>query len=160
MILASILLILRIWAVLKTSVASMTSVDMITSLASMTSTALLASENKKNSTHFTYWVISLALGTSAASMTSTASTTSVASLTSPASIYLKINEIDVSINPGTKMTYSSLLMWLGMSKIHYFIDFLAPFILEAVEDRDVTFNQIKGSYIKFPLLRIPKPPSN
>jgi hypothetical protein len=31
---------------------------------------------------------------------------------------------------------------------------------EAVKDRDVTFNQFKGSYIKFPLLRIPKPPSN
>ena len=31
---------------------------------------------------------------------------------------------------------------------------------EAVEDRDVTFNQIKGSYVKFPLLRIPKSPSN
>ena len=72
----------------------------------------------------------------------------------------KMTEIDVSINPGTKMSYSGLLMWLGLSKIHYFIDFLASFLLEAVEDRDVTFNQIKGSYIKFPLLRIPKPPSN
>jgi hypothetical protein len=51
-------------------------------------------------------------------------------------------------------------MWVGKSKIHYFIEFLVPFRLEAVEDRDVTFNQIKGSYIKFPLLRIPKPPSN
>ena len=78
-------------------------------------------------------------------MTSTASTTLVASLTSPASIHQKITEIDVSINPGTKMSYSGLLMWLGLSKIHYFIDFLAPFLLEAVEDRDVTFNQIKGS---------------
>ena len=54
----SILSILRIWVVLKTSVASMTSVDMITSLASVTSTASLASKNKKNSMHFTYWVIS------------------------------------------------------------------------------------------------------
>jgi hypothetical protein len=51
-------------------------------------------------------------------------------------------------------------MGVGLSKIHYFIDFLAPLLLEAVEDRDVTVNQIKGSYIKFPLLRIPKPPSN
>jgi hypothetical protein len=58
------------------------------------------------------------------------------------------------------MFYSGLLMWLGLSKIHNFIDFLAPFLLEAVEDRDVNFNQIKGSYIKFPLLRIPKLPSN
>ena len=31
------------------------------------------------------------------------------------------------------------------SKIQYIIDFLAPFVLEAVEDSDVTFNQIKGS---------------
>ena len=53
MILAFILLILQ----LKTTVASMTSTDMITSLASMTSTASLASEYKKNSIHFTYWVI-------------------------------------------------------------------------------------------------------
>ena len=46
-ILAFILLILRLWVVLKTSVASMTSTDMITSLASMTSTASLASKNQK-----------------------------------------------------------------------------------------------------------------
>ena len=72
----------------------------------------------------------------------------------------KIAEIDIFINPGTKMFYSGLLMWLGLSKNHYSIDFMAPFLLEAVEDRDVTFNQIKGSYIKFPQLRIPKKPSN
>jgi hypothetical protein len=72
----------------------------------------------------------------------------------------KTTELDVSIHPGTKMSYSGQLMWVGLSKTHYFIDFLAPFILEAVEDRDVSFNQIKGSYIKCPLLRIPKPPSN
>lgn len=46
-ILASLLLTLRIWVVLKTSVASMTSADIITSLASMTSTASLASKNEK-----------------------------------------------------------------------------------------------------------------
>ena len=45
-------------------------------------------------------------------------------------------------------------------KTHYFIDFLSLFLLEAVEARDVTFNQIKWSYIKFPLLKVPKPPSN
>ena len=48
-ILATILLILRIWVVLNTSVASMTSTDLITSLASMTSTASLASKNQKQS---------------------------------------------------------------------------------------------------------------
>ena len=55
-----------------------------------------------------------------------------------------------------------LAFWCGLDsqQNHYFIDFLAPFILEAVEDRDVTFDQIKGSYIKFPLLQIPKLPSN
>jgi hypothetical protein len=41
-----------------------------------------------------------------------------------------------------------------------FSEILPSFRIEAVEDRDVIFNQIKGSYIKFPLLRIPKPPSN
>jgi hypothetical protein len=56
-----------------------------------------------------------------------------------------MTEFDVSINPDTKMTYSGLLMWDRSSKIHYLIDFLAPFVLEAVEDRDVTFHQIKGS---------------
>ena len=46
-IIATILLILRIWVVLNTSVASMTSTVLITSLASMTSTASLASKNQK-----------------------------------------------------------------------------------------------------------------
>jgi hypothetical protein len=38
--------------------------------------------------------------------------------------------------------------------------FFAPFLYEAVENRDVTFDQIEGSYVKFPLFRIPKSPSN
>ena len=46
-ILAIISLILRIWVLLKTSVASMTSTDIITSLASMSSTACFASKNRK-----------------------------------------------------------------------------------------------------------------
>ena len=37
---------------------------------------------------------------------------------------------------------------------------LTPFLLEAVEYRDVTFNQNKGSLVKRPLLRIPNPLSN
>ena len=73
-----LILILRIWGVLKTSVASMTSTDMIKLLASMTSTASLASKNEKIM-HFICWVISLASGTSAASVTSTASVTSMTS---------------------------------------------------------------------------------
>ena len=40
------------------------------------------------------------------------------------------------------MTYSVLLMWDRSSKIHYFIDFLVPFVLKTVEDRDVTFHSI------------------
>jgi hypothetical protein len=90
-------------------------------------------------------VIFLASGTSAASMTSTASTTSV---TSTASFHKKkLTELDISISPDTKMTYPSLLMWDESSKIHFFIDFWHPFSwrLWSVEDRDVTFNQIKGS---------------
>ena len=38
------------------------------------------------------------------------------------------------------MACSGLLMRDGSSKIHYFI--------EAVEDKDVTFKQIKGSEVK------------
>ena len=41
-----------------------------------------------------------------------------------------------------------------------FSEILHSLRTEAVEDREVTFNQIKGLYIKFPLLRIPKTPSN
>jgi hypothetical protein len=39
----------------------------------------------------------------------------------------KLTELDVSISPDTKMTYPSLLMWDGSSKIHFFIDFWHPF---------------------------------
>ena len=39
----------------------------------------------------------------------------------------KITEFDVSINPGTKLTYSVFLMWDRSSKSHYFIDFGHPF---------------------------------
>ena len=38
----------------------------------------------------------------------------------------KLTELDVSISPDTKMTYPSLLMWDGPSKIHFFIDFWHP----------------------------------
>ena len=33
----------------------------------------------------------------------------------------KITELDFSINPGTKTTYSALIMWVGSSKT--FLDF-------------------------------------
>ena len=58
----------------------------------------------------------------------------------------KICEFDVSINPGTKLTYSGLLMWNGSSKSHYFIDFGHPFIWRLWRTGMLcTFNQIKGS---------------
>ena len=41
-----------------------------------------------------------------------------------------------------------------------FSEILLSLRTEAVEDRDVTFNQINGSYVKCPLLRMPKPPPN
>ena len=43
------------------------------------------------------------------------------------------------------MAFSGLFMWDKSSKTHYFIDFLAPYLLEAVEDRDFTFDQIQWS---------------
>ena len=102
-IVASIILILRIWVVLKASVASMTS---------------SASFHQKN-----YWAWFF---------------------------HQPWHQSDLfwSDNVGW-IIKNSLFSW-----------FLTHFLLEAVEDRDVTFNQIKGSYIKFPQLRIPKPPSN
>ena len=59
----------------------------------------------------------------------------------------------------------SIIYWLespyfDVLKENNFSEILPSLRTEAVEDRDVTFNQIKGSYIKFPLFRIPEPPSN
>ena len=61
----------------------------------------------------------------------------------------KLIEFSFFINPGTKMTYPGLSMWDGSSKIHYFIDFWPSFRTEAVEDRNVDFNQIQGSMLKY-----------
>ena len=43
------------------------------------------------------------------------------------------------------------MVYTALSKIHYFIGFLAPFLLEAVEERGVTFNQTEGSRVKWQL---------
>ena len=46
------------------------------------------------------------------------------------------NFMKLMINPGTKMTYPGLSMWVGgvaSSKIHYFSDFLSLFLLEVLE---------------------------
>ena len=42
-------------------------------------------------------------------------------------------------------------VWKESSKIHYFFEFWTSFRTEAVEDRDVIFNQIQGSTVKCPL---------
>ena len=39
----------------------------------------------------------------------------------------KLGELNVFINPSTKMTYPGLSVWNGSSKIHYFIDFWHSF---------------------------------
>ena len=43
-----------------------------------------------------------------------------------------LTELNVSINPGTKMTYPGLTMWVGSSKINYFSDFW-PFSIGGCE---------------------------
>ena len=136
--------------VLKASVASMTSKDMIKSLASMTSTASLVSKSQKLLALYTLSDFP-ALRNLSSIMTSTASTTSVASMASTASFHQKLTELNVSIHAGTKMTYPGPSMWDGSSKIYYFIEFWPSFRTEAVEDRDVIFNQIQGSTVKCPL---------
>jgi hypothetical protein len=75
-------------------------------------------------------------------------------MTSLALFDQKISMLDVSITPGTKMTYSGLLM--DHQKFSILLIF-GTFYLEAVEEKDVIFFQIKGSEV---ILRIPKPPSN
>ena len=48
-------------------------------------------------------------------------------MTSTASFHQKnLLNVDVSINPGIKMTYPGPLMWDRSLKIHNFIDFLQP----------------------------------
>jgi hypothetical protein len=125
--LATRLLILGMWVVLKISVASMTSTDLITSLAWMISTAFLTSENQKQS------------GTSAASITYTASTTSAASMTSSDSFHQK-NYWAWFFHQSwhqNDLFWSLSVEWIIKSALFYW--FLAPFPLEAVEDRDVIF---------------------
>jgi len=135
-------LVLRLKVLLKTSVASMTSTDMITSLASMTSTASLASKNKKQ---HTLYMDFLAWKTLTASMASTASTTSMASMTSSASFHQKNHWASFFHQPWhqNNLFCSDNVGWFIINSI--FSWFLTPFLLEAVEDRDVTYNQDKGS---------------
>ena len=105
--------------------------------------------------HFKYQVIFLASGTSMASMTST---TSVASMTFSDSFHQKtITELDVSINSGTKMTFSVLIMWVGLSKLNYFIDFWHPFFWRLWRTVMLLSTKSKGDKSNAPyLLRNPK----
>jgi hypothetical protein len=52
------------------------------------------------------------------------STISVASMTPSAYFHQEITKLDLFDNPGTKVTYSVLIMWVGSSKSKkYFLDF-------------------------------------
>ena len=106
-------LILRIWVVLKTS------------MAPMTSTAYLASKNQ-NTMYFTYQLNSLASGTSSASKTSTASMTS--------SAYQKTCWAGWC----HQSWHQNGLFW-SLDMV-YFIDFYNPLILlKAVEEGDIYY---------------------
>ena len=135
------LLILRIWVVLNPSVASMTSTDLIISLASMTSTASLASKNKKQPPHY---LLSDFPG--------------IRNLSDLNDLY-SLNNLDGLNDLFSLISSKKLLNWMFPStlapkwplsvgwiiKNSIFYWFLAPLQLEAVEDRDVTFDQIQES---------------
>ena len=55
-------------------------------------------------------------------------------------------------------SWSLNVEWIIKNPLFY--GFVALFLLEAVEAVYVTFNQIQGLYVKCPLFRIPKTPSN
>jgi hypothetical protein len=61
----------------------------------------------------------------------------------------KITEFDVSINPGTKLTYSVFLMWDRSSKSHYFIDFGHPFFWRLWRTGMLLLTKSKGPKQKF-----------
>ena len=104
----------------------MTSTDMITSLASMTSTASLVSKNQK--------LLALQLLGDFPAIRNLSSLNDLNSLNNLSGLNdlnrlissKKHTELDVSINPATKMAYSGLLMWDGSSNIHHFMDFWHP----------------------------------
>ena len=61
----------------------------------------------------------------------------------------KLTELDVSISPVTKMTYPSLLMWDGSSKIHFFIDFWHPFSWRLWRTGMLLLTKLKGHRSNF-----------
>ena len=140
-ILATILLILGIWVVLNTSVASMTSTVLITSLASMTSTASLASKNQKQPA--LYLLSDFPCIRNLSGLNDLYSLNNLGGLNDLLSLISSKKYWAWCFH---QPWHQNVLFWsfnvVGLSEIHYFIDFLAPFHLEAVEDRDITFNQI------------------
>jgi hypothetical protein len=57
--------------------------------------------------------------------------------------------IELSISPDTKMTYLSLLMWDGSSKIHFFIDFWHPFSWRLWRTVMLLLTKLKGHRSNF-----------
>ena len=117
-ILATILLILRIWMVLNSSVASMTSTVLITSLASMTSmtsTASLASKNQKQHAVYIPSDFSWHQKPQRPQWPQQPQQPQWPQWPLQPHFIKKIIQLDVSIKPGTKMTYPGLLMWDGSS---------------------------------------------
>ena len=113
--------------VLTTSVASKTSTDMISSVASMTSTASLASKNKKTAhTLHTKW-FSWHQESQQPQWPQQPQQPQWPQWPQQPLFIKKLGELDVSINPSTKMTYPGLSMWNGSSKVHYSIDFWHSF---------------------------------
>ena len=87
--------------------------------------------------HFTFWVISLVSRTSQQPQW-------------PRQPLIKFFlELDVFINPSTKMTYSGLSMWNGSSKIHYFMDFWPSFCWRLWRPWMLLSTKSKGHKSKF-----------
>ena len=105
--------------VLKASVASMTSKDMITSLASMTSTASLVSKSQKL---LAGW-IPCHQEPQQPQWPQQPQQPQWPQWPRQPRIIKLFFEPDVFINRSTKITYSGLSMWYVSSNIHYSIDF-------------------------------------
>ena len=123
--------------VLKTSVASMTSEDMITSLASKTSTASLASKIQK--------LLALYLLGDFPSIRNLSSLNDLSGLNGLNSLILSKHLLSMMLPliwHQNDLSWSLNVEWI--IKNPQFYGFLTIFLLEAVEAMDFTFNQIKG----------------
>ena len=140
-IIATILLILRIWVVLNTSVASMTSTVLITSLASMTSTASLASKNQKQPA--LYLLSDFPCIRNLSGLNDLYSLNSLGGLNDLFTLISSKKLLSLMFPSTLAPKWPLNMGWIIKNSIFYW--FLAHSILEAVEDRDVTFDQIQGS---------------